>query len=98
SEAQLTTENVNENPVWMPDGAHIAFVSNRTGVFALWAMTVRDGTRSGSPIVLKNDTGRILPVAMTGAGSLYYLQDQSLGDGLNIFAVDIDARGKPLSS
>jgi Tol biopolymer transport system component len=97
SEAQLTTENVNENPVWMPDGVHIAFVSNRTGVFALWAMTVRDGTRSGSPVLLKNDTGRILPVAMTRGGSLYYLQEQALGEGLNIFSVDIDARGKPSS-
>jgi len=98
SEAQLTTENVNENPVWMPDGVHVAFVSNRTGVYALWAMTVRDGTRSGSPVLLKNDTGRILPLAMTAAGSLYYLQDQSLGEGFNIFDVEIDARGRPTSA
>jgi TolB protein len=33
-----------EDPSWAPDGRHIVFASDRTGVFKLYVMDVRDGT------------------------------------------------------
>ena len=33
-----------EDPSWAPDGRHIVFASDRTGIFKLYVMDVRDGT------------------------------------------------------
>ena len=41
---QLThDEGRNENPSWAPDGAHLAFMSNRSGRSQIWTM-LADGT------------------------------------------------------
>jgi TolB protein len=42
---QLThSEGRNENPVWAPDGKHLAFMSNRSGTLQIYTM-LADGTQ-----------------------------------------------------
>ncbi|HJT86816.1 MAG TPA: hypothetical protein VJ732_03145 [Bryobacteraceae bacterium] len=88
-ETEVVKESgVNEAPVWMPDGAGLLFVSNRTGKFDLWSLAVRDGRAVGEPALIKRDVGRIYPIGLTRAGSLYYVHDQG---GEDVLAVEIDA-------
>jgi TolB protein len=43
---QLThSEGRNENPVWAPDGVHLAFMSTRAGGKQIWTM-LADGTHA----------------------------------------------------
>jgi Tol biopolymer transport system component len=72
------TAGVSEMPVWTPDGAHVLFISDRTGSFDLWSVPVRDGKAAGSPMLVKRDIGRNEHVGMTRAGSYYYLARNSV--------------------
>lgn len=40
---QLTSDGRNEDPSWAPDGRHITFTSNRTGVKQLWVLDIETG-------------------------------------------------------
>jgi TolB protein len=40
---QLTSSGRNEDPTWAPDGRHITFVSDRSGVRQLWVIDVETG-------------------------------------------------------
>ena len=44
SPVRLTYDGNNEEPSWSPDGLHIVFTSNRTGVYELYTMNW-DGSR-----------------------------------------------------
>ena len=39
----MTSAGRNEDPTWAPDGRHIAFVSDRSGVRQLWVLDVETG-------------------------------------------------------
>ena len=41
-------------PLWSPDGRHLAFLSNRHGSVALWTVTIRDGQPAGEPVRIKD--------------------------------------------
>ena len=69
----VKTAAANRSPMWMPDSAHIAFVSNLSGKLDLWSVSVRDGD-NGSPSLLRRDIGDVIPVDVTRAGSYYYVQ------------------------
>jgi Tol biopolymer transport system component len=62
-----------QSPLWSPAGAHVLFMSDRTGVSALWAIPVESGRPKGQPELVKNPTGPIEPLGMTRTGSLFYL-------------------------
>jgi TolB protein len=40
---QLTSDGRNEDPSWAPDGRHLVFVSDRSGVRQLWVLDVESG-------------------------------------------------------
>jgi TolB protein len=49
---QLTSDGVNEQPSWAPDGRHLVFTSNRSGVRQLWVLDtesnrIRQLTKAG---------------------------------------------------
>jgi Tol biopolymer transport system component len=83
--------NINENPVWTPDGKRVLFVSNRSGGFALWSVGFENGKPLGNPsLVQATVTGRITPIGMTRAGSFYYVPEGANGAGIDIFLAQID--------
>lgn len=59
-------------PMWHPDGQKIWFAGDQGGREELWSLAVKDGQASGemqrTPVV----AGRILPLGITRAGTLYY--------------------------
>ncbi|MBW6481167.1 MAG: tetratricopeptide repeat protein [Bacteroidales bacterium] len=58
---------------WTPDGTQLVFISNRTGVNAIYAIPVKNGRIAGEIIMLKTDISQaITPIRITQAGSLYY--------------------------
>jgi len=39
-------------PLWSPEGGHVVFRSNRHGDWALWGVSVRDGSPHGDPFMI----------------------------------------------
>ena len=79
--AQLTVGDATGNqPVWSPDGAQIAFVSNRDGVYNIY---VKPSTGAGQEaIVLKNDRNKFLSDWSRDGRHLLYAERQP-GTNLN---------------
>jgi Tol biopolymer transport system component len=75
--------NLNESPVWMPDGKTVLFVSNRGGDFGLWSVAVENGKRA-DPRLVKPDTGRISPIGFTRSGAFYYRTPRMTADKVSI--------------
>jgi Tol biopolymer transport system component len=73
--AIIEGENINESPVWSPDGRKILFISNAsTDGFGLWSVDIANGALAGVPSNLDaNISSRIRPVGMTRTGTLYYV-------------------------
>ena len=58
---------------WSPDGSQLIFISNRTGVNAIFSIPIEDGRVGGAVAMLKNDVSMdITPIKLTESGSLYY--------------------------
>jgi cytochrome c peroxidase len=57
-------------PLWSPDGQRVLYVSEADA--GLWSVRVADGKRAGTPQPIARDLGRLLPMAITRAGELYY--------------------------
>ena len=58
---------------WSPDGSQLVFISNRTGVNAIWTIPVSEGKTAGSPQMLKTDISlAVTPISLTESGSFYY--------------------------
>jgi Tol biopolymer transport system component len=59
---------------WTPDGTNLVFISDRTGINAIWTVAVTDGKNSEEPEMLKTDIGQaITPIRLTAHGSFYYV-------------------------
>ena len=73
------------SPAWTPDG-RLVFLSDRSGVYALWAVTV-GGLQAGPPVHLR-DTGRArpTPLGFDAHGTLYY---ELWVDGFDVFGADV---------
>jgi Tol biopolymer transport system component len=95
---------------WAPDGQHVLFSSNRSGSFGLWAVPVKDGKPTGSPLLLKADVASSWSLGLTAAGTMYvwkyaspvYVQTSEidltsgkLAPGPATFQRFITSRGRP---
>ncbi len=66
---------------WTADGEKLVFISDRTGVNAIWMLAVEDGRAAGTPELLKTDISQaMLPVSLSGSGSLYYKLESGARD------------------
>jgi Tol biopolymer transport system component len=72
-QAELTKMSGNNlNPMWSANGSHVLFLSDRTGIFDLWAVEVEEGKAKGAPVVVKRDIGRITPLGVSNLGTYRY--------------------------
>lgn len=77
-------------------GTKLLFTSDRTGVTALWAVTMRDGSPQGAPEIVKSNFGPANSLGLARSGALYYAVKDG---GPDIYTASIDfASGKLLSS
>ena len=84
--------NINESPVWTPDGKQMLFVSKRSADgFGLWSVEIENGRGFNERRIRANVAGRIRPVGMTRFGTLYYLPEAAGGTGVDVFVADWDA-------
>ncbi len=78
-------------PIWAPDDSGIVFVSNRTGVNALWFQRVVNGRASGPSQEIYPDIGRIVvPLVLSRTGQYSYFRETGLVD---VQLVDVDDTG-----
>jgi len=81
---------------WTPDGRHILFSSNRSGTYDAWLVRVEDGKASGTPDLIKQDFGIVLPIGFAPGGEFYFGREVVMHD---ILVADWDAEtGKLLST
>jgi Tol biopolymer transport system component len=90
----LTDHPANDfQPLWSPDGKHIAFVSNRHGGRALWGLEVKDGKPAGKPFMIRSEMGNSGLLKWTSKG----LACQMFVMTWDIFLMPVDPKtGEPL--
>ena len=74
SRFKLTLKGSNSHPVWSPDGKSIAFVSNRTGK---WAIFVKSVDRKGEVKILSENEKRYVPNSWSPDGKVLLLDGVS---------------------
>lgn len=87
-----------DNPIWSPDGRFLAFRSNRTGSWDLWASKMEDGKPAGEPILLQKDLGAQAGIdSWLPDGRLSYNKAEGLHDiwVLPVSPQTAEAAGKP---
>ena len=91
------TPAIDLKPKWSPDGKHIAFLSNRTGNLALWAIPVdKDGSPGGQPFLLRDSMEHANLLNWTEHGLPY----ENWVSSIDIFVLQVDPEtgaptGKP---
>lgn len=58
-------------PLWSPDGRHLAFISNRAGSAALWAVPMNGGEPAGTPFKIKDGMQDVSPLNWNARGIVY---------------------------
>ena len=81
------------NPVWSPDGRHVAFLSSRLGAEALWVVAVKDGQLAGEPVRIKEGMAGAALKDWTAKG-LVYGQFSRTGD---IYTVGVDPANRQIA-
>ena len=83
------------NPVWMPDGKKVLFMSDRTGTNGFWAIDVVEGKPRGVPQLLKDGVGRVIrPNGFTRRGDFYFSASTDIGE---LYVTELDpVEGKML--
>jgi dipeptidyl aminopeptidase/acylaminoacyl peptidase len=79
-------------PIWSRDSRHLAFMSDRLGSVALWAVEVKDGKPVGQPAKLKDAMQSARLFDWTDRGIIY----DRLTDTRDLYTVAVDpAEGRP---
>ncbi len=66
---------------WTPDGTQLLFISDRTGVNAIWAVEVKEGKLAGAPQIIKTEISQaITPIRLTQNTSFYFGIDSGSRD------------------
>lgn len=81
---------------WSPDGRWVCFASDRSGVTDVWVIGVSDGKSQGEPRKVSRNVGEIIPLGITGEGSLYYGLESGIVD-VYVATIDPEA-GRLLTS
>ena len=86
----------NRDPLWMPDGNGIVFISDRMGTDDLWTLKIHDGVPEGKPELLMSNLGKETKLlGITDDGSLYYMNQHMRSD---VYIASLDfSTGKLLS-
>ena len=66
--------SINESPVWAPDGKSLLFLSDRTGDFGLWTVSLAD--RSLRQV--RPNTGEIRNLGVTDRGTYFYARPHTI--------------------
>lgn len=76
---QVTTgESVDWNPVWSPDGRHLYFASDRSGITSLWRVPIDERTgRAGTPEPVVTSGQSMLLSFATDGRRLAYASDET---------------------
>jgi Tol biopolymer transport system component len=74
------------NPLWMPDGKHIVFFSDRTGTVSAWSQAVSKGAADGDEELIMS-LNRLRPKAITPSGNLYL---EFLEGGFDVYSATLD--------
>jgi serine/threonine-protein kinase len=83
---RLTSDAINDSPIWSPDGTQIAFGSNRGGGFDLYVMA-SDGSSPPRRITARNKGD--LPSAWSPDGKVVLISEQQRGTLSDILAVPL---------
>jgi hypothetical protein len=88
-QAHRVTEHPAEDrePVWSPDGRHLAFISSRFGAEALWAVAMEGAQPRGEPFKIKDAMHGVELLDWTPAG----IAAVQLLRSWDIFTVGVDA-------
>ncbi|HET9387007.1 MAG TPA: hypothetical protein VFO67_17870, partial [Gemmatimonadales bacterium] len=83
-------------PVWSPDGRHLAFLSDRGGMAALWTVAIREGQPASQPVRVRDGMEDVYPVLGWTTRGLAYSQLQRADD---IYTMPVDpGSGEPRDS
>ncbi|MFC1765092.1 hypothetical protein ACFL6U_23850 [Planctomycetota bacterium] len=72
---------------WVPDSDRLLFVSNRTGKWDAWAISIAQGKPKGDPELIKKSIGNIYPMGFSRNGAFYYTDSKQMKD---IYTVTIN--------
>jgi len=80
---------------WAPDGKRILFASDRSGTVDALVIKITDGKPQGTPELVKNNIGPVVPMGFTRKGSFYYGYTEGRWD---IYTAELDPQtGKILA-
>ena len=72
SEISIVEHPANDRVLgWVPGRKEFLFISDRSGFWDLWAITIDDGKPSGPVKRIYNDIGKVKPVGITQNGDCY---------------------------
>ena len=76
-------------PMWTGDGSGLLFFSDRTASLSAWVLPFGNGRPAGEPRLLDKAFGRLVPIGIDGAGTLFFWKDIDLSDAyLGTFTPD----------
>ena len=74
---------------WSADGQWMVFASDRAGALGLWVVGVTGGRTQGTPRLVKEGLGRIVPMGLTRQGTLFYGVVTATED---VYVADLDPK------